>query len=190
MDDSRRSPSRTAALWATAVALPVAVVVAYFMISSAAGEPVAAPTPTAPATGPVPTGPVAMTAPALDERGTAVCRALLAELPPTVRGLARRPVTAGAEQNAAWGEPALTVSCGGPPTTVNLTDDVLAADGVCWLGIPQTGKPTVVGTVDRAVPVRVTVPAGFANPGQWANEFSGAIVQTVPPSDTKPSGCP
>jgi GNAT superfamily N-acetyltransferase len=37
----------------------------------------------------------------------------VSQLPATVRDLTQRPVTAGAEQNAAYGDPALTVACGG-----------------------------------------------------------------------------
>ena len=50
---------------------------------------------------------------------------------------------------------------------------------VCWYA--QTDRQdTVWTTLDRPVPIAVTIPSSYADPGQWANEFSAAIVQAMP----------
>ncbi len=182
----RSSSSRSAALWATAVAVPVALLCAYLLIDRGTPDPAGPPAPAA--SQPALTAPVTMTAPALDERAAGVCRALVAELPDRVRDRLRRPVT-GAEQNAAYGEPPLTVACGGSPATVSPTDTLYRTDGLCWHGIGSSGRGAVFTTVDREVPVRITFPTGYEQPAQWANEFTAAIVKTVPAVAQRPTGC-
>ncbi len=55
---------------------------------------------------------VALRSPALAPSDAAgVCRRSTAQLPATVVGRHRRPVS-GAEQNAAYGDPPITVACG------------------------------------------------------------------------------
>jgi hypothetical protein len=39
------------------------------------------------------------------------------------------------------------------------------------------------------VAVTVTIPNSYESPGQWANEFSGAIAASVPAISTVPFGC-
>jgi hypothetical protein len=185
---TRPRETHTAAVVATVVAVPVAALLAYFLINTATGAGAPEPAPT-PATVQA-TSPVAMPAPQLDERSTVVCRALSARLPATLRDLGRRPVTAGPEQNAAYGEPPVTVACGGAQPTVQPTDFLITSDGVCWHAAAGPYGATVVSSVNREVPVRVTVPAGYDQQVQWANEFSGAIVQTVPSLPNPPVSCP
>ena len=64
---------------------------------------------TAPSASPAAAGdqpPVTMAAPALADDAAAVCRAVDRPAADAVRDASRRPVTAGAEQNAAYGDPA------------------------------------------------------------------------------------
>ena len=196
------APDRTkriAAAWATAVAVPVTLIVgavAFFTIrpdNSVETEKSA---------GPVPSTPVVMEAPALDERTAQVCLAVTSQLPAAIRDLPGRPVSQGPEQNAAYGEPPITVSCGVPqpvmctvpadptPGCVALDTELLIMNNVCWYAAPGTGAATVT-TMDREVAVRVTVPASYENPAQWANEFSDTVVKTVKSKapGTMPSGC-
>ena len=192
--------TRGAALWATVIAVPVAVLVgvAFFLIArpETAAEPAAAPTtPVA-----VPSAPVRMAAPKLSERDAQVCLAVTSQLPASVRNLPARKVSAGPEQNAAYGAPPLTVACGvAPPKMcetitggqgcVPLDADLLIMNRVCWYGA-QGSTGAVFTTMDREVAVQVTVPAGLQNPAQWANEFSDAVVKTVKSRTTGvPSGC-
>ena len=194
--------ARSAALWATAIAVPVAVLVGLLIFSQVIrhAEPKATPSAAASAPVAVPSAPVQMAAPRLDARPAAVCLAVTSQLPTTLRDLPARKVTAGPEQNAAYGEPPITVACGGPRpvmcTTmtdtngcVPLDTELLNMNGVCWFAAPQTGQ-TAFTTMDREVPVTVTVPTSYQQGAQWANEFSDIVVETDK-SITKgvPSGC-
>jgi hypothetical protein len=191
----RDRTTRQAAIWATVVALPLTVIVALAAISrlTPAGpddDPQAGSDPSASASvAPVPTTPVQMAAPALDERAEVVCRALLSQLPSTLRDLRQRRVSAGAEQNAAYGEPPITVACGVPAATFAPTDLVYPLDGVCWHAVEQP-EATVWTTVDREIPVQVTVPGAYEEPGQWVIAFADTLIETVPSdADAAPRGC-
>lgn len=192
---TRPTPDRTtrqAALWATVVAIPLALLVGFLTVQQfRPDEPAAAPSPSTSATAarPVPTSPVTVAAPPLSERSATVCRALISALPATLRDLAQRPVTAGAEQNAAYGDPALTISCGVPAPAVPATDDVWGVNRVCWH--PVEGPDAVVLTsVDREVPIAVTVPKTYGQPLQWVAPISETAVASVPATRAAvPSGC-
>ncbi|WP_144120507.1 DUF3515 domain-containing protein [Catellatospora sichuanensis] len=184
-DQTARSGRRSPKTIATVVALPIALLTGFgfFQAMRPPAEP--APTPsTTPGPQVMPSTPVTMDAPALNARQTTVCRALLSQLPAQVRDLPRREVTAGHEQNAAYGDPALTVACGGPSPSFAPTDDVYTLDGVCW----HKGDGAWT-TVDREVPVRVTVPAPYDPAGQWVINFSKTLIATVPHAERIPQGC-
>src|SRR5690348_5443567 len=104
--------TRRAALWATAVAVPVAILAGLliFWRIAPADEPAAAPQASAPVA--VPSTPVEMAAPKLSGHTAQVCLAVTSQLPTTLRGLPARKVSAGPEQNAAYGQPPVTVACG------------------------------------------------------------------------------
>ncbi|MFJ6199953.1 DUF3515 family protein [Micromonospora sp. NPDC092111] len=181
--------TRRAALFATLVAVPVTVAVAGFTFAKLTPDtPAAAPSPTPTSARPQSTAPIEMAAPALAERPTVVCRALVSQLPDTVRDLAQRPVTAGAEQNAAYGDPALTVACGGTEPSVDATADVWTVNNVCWFASEQP-EATVLTTLDRETPVTVTVPRAYPGPLQWLTPISDAVVRAVPSGGDSPAGC-
>ncbi|MBQ0900667.1 DUF3515 family protein [Micromonospora sp. U21] len=178
---------RGAALLATLIALPVTLLVAVLAFTKLSpAEPAATPSPTAARV--QSTAPVEMAAPALAARPATVCRALLSQLPPTIRDLAQRPVTAGPEQNAAYGDPALTVACGGTEPTVPATDEVWTVNRVCWHSVEQ-GDATVLTTVDRETPVTVRIPRSYEQPLQWVAPVSSAVVASVPSGGAVPAGC-
>jgi hypothetical protein len=105
-----------------------------------------------------------------------------------LRDRPRRPVTAGPDQNAAYGDPPITLACGVPPISLPQTADVYALSGVCWYSQPGDGG-TMWTTVDRETPVRVTVPGAYHSPGQWVIEFSAPISAALPRAATVPAGC-
>jgi len=185
-DQATRGAARLAALIAVPIAL-LAGLIAFWSLGGLHGARPAASASASP--GPQSTAPVAMPAPSLADRPATVCRALIAQLPSQIRGLDDRPVTAGPEQNAAYGDPAITVGCGsGPMPSVAPTADVFVLSGVCWYA--QQGKDTSTWTtVDREVPVAVTVPSRYDQPAQWVIEFSGPVVASVPSIADTPSGC-
>jgi hypothetical protein len=181
---------RTAAIWATVIAVPVALVVGLLIFNQVTPESrSAAPDPAVTQPAILPAAPVPMAAPKLAARPAQVCLAVTSQLPVQVRDLAARKVSGGPEQNAAWGEPALTVACGvaqpkmcasldeSGSGCVPLDTELMTMDTVCWYADAQP-EATVFTTMDREVPVRVTVPKQYAQPAQWANEFSEAVVKT------------
>jgi hypothetical protein len=180
-DVTTRGAGRVAALVAVPVALLAGLLV--FWLAGRVGAP-ATPRPSA---SPQATSVVPMPAPALGTRAATVCRTLVSHLPAAIRDRARRPVTA-AEQNAAWGDPPITLSCGAPRPSVAPTDFLPVLNGVCWHTDQRPGA-TVWTTLDREVPVSVTVPAGYGSQGTWVQEFTGPIAATMPPVEAAPSGC-
>jgi hypothetical protein len=124
----------------------------------------------------------------LSERQSMVCRALLSKLPEQLRGLPRRQVTGGHEQNAAFGDPAVTLACGVPAPTVAPTDFVYPLSGVCW---HPNEAGSVWTTVDREVTIALTLPAALSGQGsgQWAAALSSPVTAAVPSAEVKPSGC-
>jgi hypothetical protein len=193
---------RTAAIWATVVAVPVALLVGFLIftkVTPAARSAAPAPSVTQPAI--LPAAPVRMAAPELAARPAEVCLAVTSQLPAKVRDLAARKVSAGPEQNAAWGEPALTVACGvtQPEMCASLDQtgsgcvpmdtELMNMNRVCWFADEQPDATTFT-TMDREVAVRVTVPKQYAQPAQWANEFSDVVVKTDKSITAGvPSGC-
>ncbi len=179
--------SRGAARTATLVALPVAALVGVLIFSLLGGfhhgGPKTGATPTA-----QPSSTVSATAPQLSDRAATVCRAFIAQLPGKIRDRHRRPVSAGAEQNAAYGDPALRVGCGAPRPSFPPTATVYPLSGVCFYASTAAGH-SVWTTLDREVPVAITVPDSYSGPGQWVAEFSDAIAGSVPSASHTPIGC-
>jgi hypothetical protein len=193
---------RTAALWATVIAVPIALLAGLLIFNKVVPESGGA-APVASATQPaiLPAEPVRMAAPELAARPAEVCLAVTSQLPTQVRDLLPRKVSAGPEQNAAWGEPALTVACGvtqpqmcasleqSGSGCVPLDTELMTMNRVCWYA-EQQPDATAFTTMDREVAVRVTVPKQYAQPAQWANEFSDVVVKTVKSRTAGvPSGC-
>ncbi|BCJ72772.1 hypothetical protein CS0771_23160 [Catellatospora sp. IY07-71] len=185
-DQTARSGDRSAKTIATAIAVPLALAAGFgfFQAMRPPAEPAPAPSASA-APRVMPTAPVAVPAPTLNARQTTVCRALLSQLPDRLQDLPRRDVTAGHEQNAAYGDPAVTVACGAAPVPSLAPEvKVWTLNGVCW---HQSDE--VWTTVDREVPVRVTMPLAYQPPGQWIIGLSNTLVATVPSAATIPAGC-
>lgn len=181
--------TRQAALWATVVALPLTVLVGVLAFGRLdPGEPEAAPNPSASAARPQSTAPVPMAAAPLAERPATVCRGLLSQLPATLRDLAQRPVSAGPEQNAAYGDPAITVACGVPTPSYPPTDDVWVVNRVCWHSA-ERDDAVVLTTVDREVPVQVSLPRSYEPALPWLAPLSETMIAAVPSSQTVPTGC-
>jgi hypothetical protein len=194
--------TRTAALWAAAIAVPIAVLVGVLIFTQVIrpAEPSAQPSPAATTAAPVPATPVQLAAPKLSARAAAVCLAVTSQLPTTLRNLPARTVTAGPEQNAAYGEPPITVQCGiAQPAmcaTLNagggcvpLDTELLNMNNVCWYA-KQGAAATAFTTMDREIAVQVTVPSSYQQAAQWANEFSDIVVETdKSKTEGVPSGC-
>lgn len=182
-DPVRRDAARTATL----IALPLALIIAIgslwiFGGFSIFSGPAAAPAPT-----PQASSLVSLPVPSIAPDAVGVCREVIAKLPATVAGSARRPVS-GPEQNAAYGDPPITIACGAAPVTVAPTEDLLELSGVCWATRSATSATTYV-TVDRTVPVSVTVPGPAAGSAQPVAGFGDAIRANDPVAAHFPTGC-
>ncbi|HTJ32640.1 MAG TPA: DUF3515 domain-containing protein [Dactylosporangium sp.] len=175
-DTTRPTPSP--ARIATLAALPIALVVGLVAFWVLGGFPGHAKKPS--------TAAVPAEAPQLAPSPATVCRALVARLPDVLGGLSRRPVTAGAEQNAAFGDPAIVLTCGVPQPTVPQDAQLLGLSNVCWFPEEHSGE-TVWQTIDREVAVRVVVPK--AADGSWLVNLSAPIVATVPATAPGPLHC-
>jgi hypothetical protein len=170
------------------IALPLTALVGLLVFGQLNPDPVAKPDPSPSSARPHSTAPVQMAAPALADRPATVCRALLSRLPATLRELGQRPVTAGPEQNAAYGDPAITLACGVEKPAVAPTAELWMVNQVCWLSThDDTGL--VLTTVDREVPVRLTVPPGQEQTVQWAAPVSESLVASVRSVPEVPFGC-
>jgi hypothetical protein len=184
-DPVRRAAARTA----TFVAIPLALVVlllSAFVFGGFGSDPPA-------------TGPVTMTQRELAPDVAGLCQAVIADLPETAAGHARRPVTAGAEQNAAYGDPPITLECGTPQPEVGATDFLftMVANGeddqryeVCWHRSDGEDR-TLWTTVNRAVPVTVTVPGPPDGSFLSVSPFSASVGANLPmrEADQVPTGC-
>jgi hypothetical protein len=180
-----QSAKRRAAWTAALVAVPVAMLAGVAAFALAGGFRTSAAEPAPGST----TVPVPMPAASLAGRQADLCRDLVARLPAKVRQLNRRPVTRGSQQNAAYGDPALTVSCaGGTRPDVAATETVYPISGVCWYARTRP-EGTVWTTLDREVPVMVAVPARYSAPGQWVAAFSAPVASAVPSAPGAPTGC-
>jgi hypothetical protein len=173
------------------VALPAALAVGGLSLWILRGRDADPPPPPPPAaTGGRNAGPVTMDAPRLSPRAATVCRAVVAALPESTSAGRRRPVSDGPDQNAAYGDPPVTLTCGTPAVSVPPEATVAGLNGVCWYG-RAGGTGTVWTTVDREIPVAVTVPG--ADPdgtGQVVIPFSAAVAAADPRIEDPPSGCP
>jgi hypothetical protein len=179
----RRSAARSAALVAIPIALAIGALSLWRFGAFDGSAPRPSASPTAQATGPVTT----TTRPLTDDVA-AVCRTVISHLPDSIVNGNRRPVTAGPEQNAAYGDPALTVACGAPTASFPPTEFVWPFSGVCFVAIPAGGS-TVWTTVNRLVPVAVTVPGPSDGSAQSVVPFAPAIAAGDPPGSNAPSGC-
>ena len=178
--------TRHAARIATLVALPLVAVIALGSVwifgGFGGGDP-----PVPPATTSAATSAVTLPAPSLAADVVGVCRDVVSALPGAVGPRQRRPVT-GPEQNAAYGDPPVTLACGVPAHPVAPTEDLTQLSGVCWATVTAADR-TEWTTVDRRVPVRVTVPGPAAGSAQIVIAFTPAISGHSPVAATVPTGC-
>jgi hypothetical protein len=131
----------------------------------------------APAPRPQATSAVDVPAPALAERPATVCRELSARLPDRFGDLARRPVSGGDAQNAAYGDPPVRIACGAAGPAVPVGAQYFAINGVCWYAAPEPDA-TVWSLQGREVPVVVTVPSRYT--GEDLVDLAGPITATIP----------
>jgi len=171
---------RRAAVIATAVTLPLVVILA-LLLGHANRHPKA--TARAGTGQPSVLAPISVAAPPTDPAAVAPCTKLLAALPVQLGELAPRIVhpTPDSPFVVAWGNPAVVLRCGvGRPSALRpaSADLDIGVDGVYWLPVPRE-QGTVWTTVDRAVYVELTVPKAYPQPP--LGPISDAVAKVAPP---------
>jgi hypothetical protein len=166
---------RRAALIATAVTLPLVVVLALVLGDTSTHS---AKKPATPGNGPLPA--ITVTPPPSDAAAAAPCTKLLQALPVQLDGLPSRPALSSSPYVVAWGEPAVVLRCGVPrPAGLVPGSSALlpGIDGVFYWHEQKSGKD-VYTSVDRAVYVEVSVPTHYASAPMPA--VSDAIAKALP----------
>ncbi|WP_157974714.1 DUF3515 family protein [Glycomyces dulcitolivorans] len=133
--------------------------------------------------------PVSVAVPELSEEDAVICLALTATAPAEAGGLEARPVEGGegaAEAVLAYGDPATVATCGAEAVAVEDTAAVYKLNGVCWYS-DEAGLEWT--TLDRQVPVGVSVPEENEQPVDVLNDLSKVIADKVPAAAEAPSGC-
>ena len=110
------------------------------------------------------------------------CEALVAALPEELDGHDRRRVAPAAALGAAWGDPAIVLTCGVdatiPPTAV-----CAQADGVGWYIPAEASDDQSVDlemtTIGLRPAVRVQVPADYRPPPAIMVQLAPALKQTL-----------
>ncbi len=131
-------------------------------------------------------GPVEVEAPDLSGRAAATCRELVDDLPDTVSDQLRRPVTPEGAAAAAWGDPAIVLTCGvGKPKGYVPEGPCTVVDGVGWY-VPED-QLEANGSVDltmttlfRRVGVEIFLPKDY-----WPPATALADLSTVVAAHTK-----
>lgn len=146
---------------------------------------------------PVDDSPVTVEVPEVNDDETAViCRALLAQSPDAVVDHSARGVEAADDSDAAsiselvaaWGDPALVMRCGVDDVEVEDTDVVYQWADTCW-AVDEGEEQHVWTSVDRQVPVEISVPAEYEQSGELVSVLSPVVGEAVPGTDEFPTGC-
>jgi hypothetical protein len=100
----------------------------------------------------------------LSKADAAACRALVADLPDTVAGESSVEVTGDTAYGAAWGDPAIVLTCGVPALDLSDSPGCSVVDGIGWL-VPHdetSGDADATFTADGYRPrVQLFVPKDY-----------------------------
>ena len=119
--------------------------------------------------------PVIIDSPRLDAADADACRSLLDDLPDQLYDEDRRLVAPAAAYGAAWGDPAIVLTCGAPlPEGLDDLSPCLEANGVGWF-LPPGAEDDLADDED---PADVTIAAAGYRP----------VVAVTIPGDYRPGG--
>lgn len=132
------------------------------------------------------TGPVPVDSPSLAAPAERACRAFLDAAPATLAGQERRETSPAGAPGAAWGDPAIVVTCGGPlPTAYDRFAECTEADGVGWF-VPDAQREDqssdIVWTAVGYRPlVSIHLPADYRPEGAAAviTQLAGPVRQSL-----------
>jgi Protein of unknown function (DUF3515) len=170
---------------ATALALPLTVLLAFLLTAHGSGSGDGSGTSRSPSpTGPLPAVTVAAP-PSPDTATQRACVKVFAKLPVQLGALAPRKTDTDSAFVAAWGDPAVVLRCGvGRPAVLGTPQaaQLLDVNSVIWQPDPQRTQ-TVYTAVDRAVYIEVSVPAGADQPLPLLTSAVQALPQLCTASD-------
>ncbi len=181
-----RNDGRRNAIIASAVAVPITVVLAF---AFTAGRHSSSPEATVTSQPNTPLPRITESAPPANPGADADCTKLLQDLPsilPSSLGdMQQRPVTSSSPYVLAWGEPAVVLRCGVPrpedvtPQSTSVWFPISGASGqsVTWDPV-NTKQENTFTTVDRAVYIQVTVPTAYRQPP--LAQLSDSIAKALP----------
>ena len=173
---------------ATAVAVPV--VVALLVLIRVLG-PGSGDDGVADVSGATPTqrddSPVEVETPPITPEADATCPALMSQLPLEVAGETSRRVDSDSPYAYAWGDPAQVLVCGAevPAGFVVAGPQPIEVNGVIWFVDTTDATVNVWTTVDRTVPVRISIPS--ETDGSVAIALSPTIAATIPYAEPQPA---
>jgi hypothetical protein len=169
---------RRAAAIATAVTVPLVVIIGLLLGEAGSGSGGPSSSATSPAVLPA----VTVTPPPSSASTQGPCTKVLEQLPQRLDGLAPRVVRSnpGSPFVVGWGNPVIVLRCGvarPERLSVGNADQDLEANGVLF--VPDRGSSATVFTViDRAVYLDVTVPTSYPQPPLGA--IADAIAKALP----------
>ena len=116
------------------------------------------------------------------------CRRFLDDLPDTLADQPRREVSPEDALGVAWGDPAIVVTCGGPPPDdFGPTSSCTTVNGVDWyvpdeeIAEPGDEQGTVtIHSVKRDVTVAVELPGDYWPPATALADLSGTVADDIP----------
>ena len=175
---------RRAALIATVVTVPILLIVLLGLLASGGSAGTSAP-PSSSGVANLPA--VAVTAPPVTDAATiATCARVISALPLTLAGQSLRLTTSTPPSPSivAWGNPAIVLRCGvdrpkGLVVGSSALDPSFSGDAGPYWDVQSSGGSQVYTTVDRAVYIEISVPAGYTNPSPMPT-VSQAIAKILP----------
>lgn len=124
-------------------------------------------------------GPVDVVAPRPQGQSRTICSNLISHTPDVVDSQKRREIAHPSPYTAAWGNPAITLTCGVPkPTGLNAASECFQVNGVGWFSEQQPDgyKFTTIG---RKAYAQVLVPKKYV-PSDPLVDLSKAINDHLP----------
>jgi hypothetical protein len=128
-------------------------------------------------------GAVAVDAPSVSARAAQTCRSLVKDLPASVADQQRRAVEPEGVLGAAWGDPAIVLTCGvGKPKGYVPEGPCTVVDGVDWY-IPEKQlladgrEDLTMTTLFRRVNVQVVLPGDYWPPATALADLSKVVAR-------------
>jgi hypothetical protein len=124
---------------------------------------------------------VPLTPPTPAADAAAPCAALLTALDSPLEGLAKRDVSPASAFTRAWGDPAVTLRCGGPVPAADAADSLAVVNGVTWR-VRTIGDVVLWQAENRSVGVEVRVPLANRSQEGVLSDITKAVQSAIPAS--------